>query len=122
MRFFFRQAMPFSRGLKNEIVYVCISGVAALFFLYLVRPFGFGNLSNRLLLGFGVASIAAALFYVIVSHELYRRYFEDRSWSVGWEIIHSLFFILCVTSAIMIYGDYVNVMQLSWKNFILSLS
>ena len=121
MRFFFQQAMPFSRGLKNEIVYVCISGVAALLFLYLVRPFGFGNLSSRLLLGFGMASIAAALFYVIATHELYRRYFGDRTWSVGLEIIHSLLFLFCVSSAIMIYGDYVHVMDLSLKNFLLSL-
>ena len=121
MRFFFRQTMPFSRGLKNEIFYVCISGVAALLFLYMVRPFGFGNLSNRLLIGFGMASIAAALFYVIVTHELHRRYFGDRRWSVGLEIIHSLLFLLCVASEIMIYGDFENVMKLTMKNFLLSL-
>ena len=121
MRFFFRQTMPFSRGLKNEILYVCVSGVAALVFLYLVRPFGFGNLSNHLLIGFGITSIAAALIYVIVTHQLYRRYFGDRTWSVGLEIIHSLLFLLCVTSAIMIYGGYANVMKLTFKNFFLSL-
>jgi len=121
MRFFFQQPMPFSRGLKNEILYVCASGVCALVFLYFVRPFGFANLPDRLLLGFGTVSIAAALLYVVVAHWLFRRYFTNKSWSVGREIIHSLLFLLFVASAIMIYGGYVHIMELNAKNFFLSL-
>ena len=121
MRFFFQQSMPFSRGLKNEILYVCLSGICALVFLYLVRPFGFANLPDRLLLGFGIVSIAAALLYVFIAYLLYRRYFANKSWSVGLEIIHSLLFLLFVASAIMIYGGYVHIMELNAKNFLLSL-
>lgn len=113
--------MPFSRGLKKEIVYVCISGLCAITFLYLVRPFGFANLGDRLLFGFGIASIAAAAGYVIAAHLLYRRYFGDRMWTIGFEIVYSLLFLLCVASAIMIYGDGMHVMKLNLQNFLLSI-
>ena len=113
--------MPFSRGLKTEIIYVCLSGAAALVFLYLVRPFSFANLPDRLLFGFGTVSIVAALVCVITAHLLYRRYFGDRTWSIGLEIAYSLLFLLCVASAIMIYGSYVNIMKLNATNFLLSL-
>lgn len=121
MRSFFQQPMPFSRGLKNEIIYVGLSGLGAIVFLYLVRPFGFAHLNDRLLLGFGVISIGTAVLYVVVSHLLYRRYFEDHTWTVGSEILYSLLFLLCIASAIMIYGGFVDVMELNLRNFLLSL-
>jgi hypothetical protein len=113
--------MPFGRGLKKEIAYVCISGLCALAFLYLVRPFGFASLGNRTLFGFGMVSIAAALVYIIAVQLIHRRYFGDRVWTIGWEIAYSLFFLVTVASAIMIYANWLGIMELNLQNFLLSI-
>jgi LytTr DNA-binding domain-containing protein len=113
--------MPFSRGLKQELIYLVISGLAALIFLYLVRPFGFSNLNDRLLVTFGIVSIATGMLYVLAAHLLYRRYFPDRSWTIGLEIIYSLLFLLCIAIAILLFAGYQHIMTLNLKSFFLSL-
>lgn len=121
MQSFFRKPMLFSRGLNQELSYLGVSGLVALVFLYVVRPFGFANLNDQLLLGFGIVSIATGVVYIIIGHLVHRRFFSDRNWTVGSEIVYSLIFLLCIASAIQLYGDYMQVMPLNPLNFFLSL-
>jgi len=113
--------MPFSRGLKKEVLYICISGAFALLVFYLLRPFGFSNLSNIALLGYGVVSIVTAIMYVVLTHLLYNVYWGHRKWTVGLEIFHSLFFLLFVGGSIMVYGYLFHISDLSVKNILIYL-
>lgn len=112
--------MPFSRGLGKEVLYICISGVVAILIFY-VSPFGFAQLGPLYLLGFGVVSVLAGVVYVISTHYLYEKYWNSRLWTVGWEIIHSLCFLLFIGIGILLYGYFIHVTDLSFKNFLLSV-
>jgi LytTr DNA-binding domain len=113
------EPMPFSRGLKKEVLYICISGAFVLLVFYLLHPFGFSNLSNIALLGYGVVSIVAAIMYVVLTHLLYNLYWEHRKWTVGLEIFHSLFFLLFVGGSILVYGYLSHISDLSIKNILI---
>jgi len=108
--------MPFSRGLRKEVLYICITGAFTLLVFYLLHPFRFSNLSNVALLGYGLVSILAAIMYVSLTHFLYKIYWGNHIWTVGLEILHSLFFLLFVGGVIMIYGYLARISDLGLKN------
>ena len=113
--------MPFSRGLKKEIIYICICGAFALLVFYLVHPFGFSSLSNLGLFGFGLVSVMAAILYVALAHLLYNAYWGHRDWTVGLEIIHSLFFLLFVGGSILVYGYLSHITDLTPESIFIYL-
>jgi hypothetical protein len=112
--------MPFSRGLGKEVLYICISGAIALLIFYF-SPFGFGKIGYLNLLGFGLVSVLAGIIYIISTHYLYEKYWDNRQWTVGSEIIHSLCFLLFIAISILAYGYFLRLTDLSFKNFLLYL-
>jgi len=119
MRLNLHEQMPFSRGLRKEVMYICITGAFTLLAFYLLRPFRFSSLSNLALLGYGLVSVLAAIIYVVLTHFLYKTYGGNDNWNVGLEIIHSLFFLLFVGGSIMIYGYLSHISDLSIKNILI---
>jgi cell division protein FtsB len=114
----FYEPMPFSRGLRKEVLYICISGAIALLIFYLLHPFGLSNLG---LLGYGVVSVASAIMYVALTHLLYKFYWGHRNWTVGLEILHSLFFLLFVGGGIMTYGYLAHISDATLTNILIYL-
>ena len=108
--------MPFSRGLRREIIYICLSGIVALAIFFVARPMGFANLGNLTLIGFGGVSILMAILYLVTTHFLYQRYWSSRKWTLGLEILHSLFFLLFIAAGILIYGKLVGVTVISLRS------
>ena len=112
--------MPFSRGLAKEVLYICISGAAALLIFY-ISPLGFGRSGYLKLLGFGLVSVLAGIVFIISTHYLYERYWALRQWTVGWEIIHSLCFLLFIGICILFYARLLHLTDLNARNFLLYL-
>jgi ABC-type multidrug transport system fused ATPase/permease subunit len=112
--------MPFSRGLGKEVLYICITGAIALLIFYF-SPYGFGKIGYLNLLGFGLVSVLAGILYIISTHYLYENYRDNRQWTVGWEIIHSLCFLLFIAISILVYGYFLRLTDLNFKNFFLYL-
>jgi len=112
--------MPFSRGLTRELFYICISGLAALL-IFSVAPFGYNQIGWLNLLGFGLVSIVAGVVYVVSTHYLYNRYWGNRPWTLGWEILHSLCFLIFIGICILLYGYLINLTNLTLKDFFLYL-
>jgi hypothetical protein len=121
MRLKFHEPMPFSRGLEREIVHICISGGAVLLIFYLLHPFRFGGLSSLKLLGYGVVSVLAGIIYVVLSHYFYKTLWANRKWTLGWEILHSLLFLLFIGFSIMTYGSLLHITELTFTNVLLYL-
>src|SRR4030095_12127260 len=120
MRLRFHEPMPFSRGLSKEILFICISGAITLLVFY-VSPFGIGQIGFLNLLGYSLVCIIAGIVYVITTHYLYEKYWSRRPWTVGWEIIHSLCFLLFIGICILIYGYLIHLTDLTPKDFFLYL-
>ena len=120
MRLGFQQPMPFSRGLQKEILYICISG-AATFVLFNISPFGFRQIGWLNLLGFSLISVLAGIVYLIFTHYLYEKYWSNRPWTLGWEIIHSLCFLIFIGICILLYGYLIHLTNLTLKDFFLYL-
>jgi hypothetical protein len=116
MRLNLQQPMPFSRGLRKEVLFICITGTFTLLIFYLLHPFQFSSLSNLTLLGYGLVSVLAAIIYVVLTHFLYKAYWRDDNWTVGLEILHSLFFLLFVGGCIMLYGYVTGISDLNLRN------
>jgi hypothetical protein len=111
--------MPFSRGLKKEVLYICICGVVITFLFYLLRPDRFSGLSNLVLIGYGLVSMLSAILYIVLAHILYNAYWGNRPWTVGLEIIHSLCFLLFVGAGILLFSYFSRVTDLSAKNILI---
>jgi DNA-binding LytR/AlgR family response regulator len=115
-----RQPFPFSRGLKKEILYICVIGVFAVIIFYFLRLFRFGSQHDTLLLlGFGLVSIIAAVSFTLISHFFYDFFTRDRSWTIGHEIIRSLLYLMFVGTGIMIYSDMAGIAVINLSNFFL---
>src|SRR4030095_4770690 len=112
MRLKFNEPMPFSRGLEREILYICISGGAVLLVFYLLHPFRFSGLSSLKLLGYGVVSVLAGVIYIVLTHYLYKKLWANGGWTFGWEVLHSLFFLLFIGFSIMVYGSLLHINEL----------
>ena len=121
MRLVFQEPMPFSRGLGKDILYICISGICALLIFYLIRPSGFSGLTDLALLKYGLICIGTAMFYAIITHWLYSRYSAHIKWTVGMEILRSLFFLFFIAAGIMIYSRLAHHSDLNFKNAVLYL-
>ena len=121
MRLNLNEPMPFSRGLKKEILYICICGALVSLIFYVLQPYSFSSLSDAELFGYGLVSVIAAIIYIVLAHLLYNAYWNNRPWTVGLEIIHSLFFLLFVGAGIMIYGYFARITDLSLKNILIYL-
>ncbi len=121
MRFVLQDQIPFSRGLRKEVLYIFVSGTLALLFFFLTRPFGFIYLSNRSLIGFALVSMVTAVFYIGITHYLYWRYWEGRKWTLSLEILHSLFLLFFVALGILFYANLSHIAKLSFKNILVYL-
>jgi hypothetical protein len=109
--------MPFSRGLKKEILYVCLSGGFALFVFYVLHPFG-SRLQNSSLIAYSLVSIVLACIYLVATHQMFRLFWSDKRWTVGLEITHSLLFLVFIATGIMVYGYVGNITPLNLENLI----
>jgi hypothetical protein len=94
--------------------------VAALLIFY-IAPFGFARLGPLRLFGYGLVSVLAGVAYIISTHYLYEKYLGNRPWTVGWEIVHSLCFLLFIGICILMYGYLIHVTDLSYTTFLLYL-
>lgn len=121
MRLNFHEPMPFSRGLKREIAYVIISGVAVLLIFYILHPFRFSGLNNLTLAGYGLVSILAGIGYIVLTHYLYNTIWSGRNWTLGLEVFHSLAFLLFIGLSIMTYGYLAGITDFSFRNVFLYL-
>jgi hypothetical protein len=119
MLLFIQQPFPFSRGLKKEILHVCVLGLFASLIFYFLKPFGLSTINETYLLGYGLVSISAAIIFLIVSHRFYYFFTRHRNWTIGHEIIHSLFFLMFIATSILVYGYAVNISRLRVQDFFL---
>ena len=114
-----RQPFPFSRGLKNELTHIGIVGLCVLIILYFLRPFQLGRYGDLLLLGYGLVSIVSASFFTIINHLFYDFLTRNGTWTVGYEIIRSLFYLLFIGAGIMIYSNVSGITAINLSNFFL---
>lgn len=114
---FIRKQFPFTQGFKKELLQIGVVGAFALVVFYFLRPFGLNNVNDLLLLGFGLASILAAIIFTVLCHIYYNFFIEDSHWTIGHEIIRSLLYLAFIATGIMIYGDVVGVFRINLSNF-----
>jgi LytTr DNA-binding domain len=102
---------PFSDewpSLRRQVVF---SGLFVALFLFIFRPFGlyqFGMFSADLLRicsQYGLITAGVAVLFASLIRG-FPNYFNDRQWTVGKEVLHSLVFIAVVALANLIYSAW----------------
>jgi hypothetical protein len=114
----FRQPFPFSRGLKYELAHICIVGICVLIIFYFLHPFQPAKHDDLLLLGFALVSMLSASIFTIISHFFYD-FLRNRTWTIGYEMIRSLIYLLFIGAGIIIYSNVLGIAAINLPNFLL---
>jgi LytTr DNA-binding domain len=95
-------------ALQRQVIF---SGLFVALFLFIFRPFGlfqFGAFSPELIwlcCQYGLVTASVSILFALLIKS-FPQYFNDRNWTVGKEVIHSLVFIAMVALANLVFSAW----------------
>jgi magnesium-transporting ATPase (P-type) len=105
-----RQPYPLDPNPKRRVIAACCFGVFISLFLFVFQPFGIENIRDQqfkilFLSGYGAITIVAALGYLLSVRKLFPKWMSEKSWTVGRQIVNTLFIICLVSLLNMVYTN-----------------
>lgn len=88
---------------------VVVPAVIIFLVLYLLQPFGIARIgSGKLWVTLGAACISAGVssLFVWVLPWMFPRYYEERAWTLGKEVLGTLALLLCITVCVWFYVSW----------------
>lgn len=85
---------------------VVVPAVIIFLVLYLLQPFGIARIGSGKLwvtLGSGCISAGVSSLFVWVLPWMFPRYYEERAWTLGKEVLGTLALLLCITVCVWFY-------------------
>ena len=85
---------------------VVVPAVIIFLVLYLLQPFGIARIGSGKLwvtLGSGCISAGVSSLFVWVLPWMFPRYYEERAWTLGKEVLSTLALLLCITVCVWFY-------------------
>ena len=96
-----QQPYPQDESLRRDLAATVLAGLFVFGFLWLFQPFGIGNWHHPrkvwYLAGYGLVTLAAMGFDLILVKRLFPRFFAEPHWTVGKTIGWTLFILMTVT-------------------------
>ena len=104
---------------------VVIPSCIVFLILFLFQPFGISQMDGHkiwVLLGYGVVSSLALSFCVYLLPALFPRYYDEKEWTFGKELLGTIGYCLLIAIGNMFYTSWLFGWQiLSWRGFLISL-
>ena len=122
---FLKHPYPYPDSPKAKLVNGFFIALFVFIFLYLFKPFGLTAFpSDSLLLitaGYGLVTLFITYFLQFVAPALFPKFFTDKNWNVGIEIMWSLFHILLIGAGNLLYSDWITTIDINVSNLIFML-
>ena len=111
---FLNKPYPYKAYSLSKFRMVLLSGIFVGLFIFLFQPFGLNQLNIKykslFLLGYGLVTMAALLFYLYVFPFIAKSFFCEKNWTVGKEILNLLMIVFVIGLGNYFYsGIYFNV-------------
>lgn len=104
-----QQPYPQDESLRRDLAATVLAGLFVFGFLWLFQPFGIGNWHHPrkvwYLAGYGLVTLAAMGFDLILVKRLFPRFFAEPHWTVGKTIGWTLFILMTVTVGNNLYAS-----------------
>lgn len=118
----FKQAYPFENSWKKSISKAFVFGLFIFLFLQIFQPFGLHNYQSELktvqLLGYGGVTFVTLLLSNILASILLPKWFSKSKWTVGKNILYTLWMFLLIGFVNLSYSVYLDFLSLSFKGFL----
>jgi hypothetical protein len=122
---FLDQPYPYPESTKAKLVNGFFIAAFVFIFLYLFQPFGLAAFpSDSLLLitaGYGLVTLVITYILQFAAPALFPKFFNDKRWSVGIEILWSLFHILLIGAGNLLYTDWITSIDINVSNLVFML-
>ncbi len=103
-----QQPYPQDESLRRDVAATVLAGLFVFGFLWLFQPFGIGNWHHPrkvwYLAGYGLVTLVAMGFDLILVKRLFPRFFAEPCWTVGKAIGWTLFILMTVTVGNNLYA------------------
>lgn len=104
---------PYTRGLTTETFSALRACILATLILFLLRPFGLGEASTSIILGFGIVVFLSALLNIIAALYVFRKFINEERWTVWKEILRTLIYLSINVIAILFFANRALSIQLN---------
>ena len=102
-----RQAFPLSRGAPTELLHSATIAIFATGLIWLIRPFGLGqlptDLANRLIVEIGALCLLFDSLMRSLLPTLWARRYDDSTWSCGADVLRTLLELIALATVIVIW-------------------
>jgi LytTr DNA-binding domain-containing protein len=100
-----KSPFPYSRGLSAELKSALRVSVFAMILIYFLRPFGLQNASLEVLAGYWIVTAGVAMLNILFFNTIVIKFINQNSWTVGKEMIRTVFYLLIIAIGIMIFTN-----------------
>lgn len=108
-------------SIRFRIIQALLFGAFVVLFLLVFQPFQINNLGDNWRLyasGFGLVTIIAMVLLNVLIPLLFRNYFQEESWKLWKEIVHSFLNLFTIGAANSAYFIYLVSNEFSWEVFL----
>lgn len=117
-----QQAYPFNTSFRKEVIWASLFGLFIFLFLLFFQPFGLQNYESEhkiwQLLSYGLITTASMLFSNAVFRLLFPKWFSKSNWTVGKNILYTLWMFFLIGFANLLYSVYLSFLPLTLNGFL----
>lgn len=116
-----KQPFPALSEFRHRLMSSLLFGLFVFLFLYIFRPFGLVSVEGNILLitlSYGLVTLFCMLLIQIGLVRLLPEFYNEDSWTVRHELVHTLAVILLVAIGNVLWSSYLNFFRLSWGSFL----
>jgi hypothetical protein len=113
---------PKNSSFKKKVITSLLFGLFIFLFLWVFQPFGINkwevNYKTLRLTGYGFITAALVFFNAAVIEAIFKKWFDEKNWRVGKELVWVSWNILLIGAANLLYTHYQVGFPLSFFNFL----
>ena len=121
LRTLLKQPYPLEQSTKQTILSVFVIGLFVSLFLVIFQPFHTADYIQEgrtwILWGYGVVTILALLFDILVLPRIFPRFFYETKWNIFRGICFQFWHIVSIGTANMLYAHFIGGRELSVLSF-----
>ena len=122
----FKRPMATSINSMRGLIVSLLVGLFVAIVVVGVQPFGLSDFKNDskmlFLMGFGVVAFVGMLIAKFVLPQLLKSFYDNQSWTIARQVVHLTVVMLIIGSLIMAYGNYFNIISLTFIDVLKGLA
>lgn len=117
-----QKPFPPMSGLGQRLRSAFLISLFVFLFLYIFQPFGISTIKGSILLVtflYGLITLCCLLLTQVLMPRILQKYFDENSWNVGREILHTMVNVLLIALGNFLFSAYLNFFPWSTSTLLL---